>query len=130
MERTRLSDVKSEYVQHLSHCQERAQESLRDANHVIFGLRNSLQQQEKVQETLNERMLSMQAVFENNDRQLKSEIKQMQEYYLTQLRQAQCREELSAQELNLHYVTAENNMSAYKNTLPNLLTGKCWESPL
>ena len=36
----------------------------------------------------------------------------MQEYYSTQLKQAQCREELSAQELNLQCVTAENNMSA------------------
>ena len=61
---------------------------------------------------MNERIQSMQAVFENNDRQLKFEIKQMQNSYAQKLQQAQDKEALSAQELNLQYLVAENKMNS------------------
>ena len=107
-ERTRLSNVKSEYVQHLTHCQEKAQEGLRSANNTIHCLQHSLNTQEHVQAALNERIQSMQAIIENNDRQLKFEMKQMQNSYTKKLQQAQEKEALSAQELNLQYLVAEN----------------------
>ena len=54
----------------------------------------------------------MQAVLENNDRQLKFEIQQMHNSYAQKLQQAQDKEALSAQELNLQYMVAENNMNS------------------
>ena len=114
--------MKSEYVQHLTQCQEKAQEGLRNANSTIHSLQNSLHQQEKVQSALNERIQSMQEVFENNDRQLKSEIKQMQNFYQQQLHQAQQKEELSAQEMNLQYLVAENHMNSTIASLRTHLT--------
>ena len=121
-ERTRLSNVKSEYVQHLTQCQEKAQEGLRNANDTIHSLQHSLHQQEKVQAALNERTHSMQEEFENNDRQMKTEIKQMQNFYTQQLQQAQEKEALSAQELNLQYLVAENNMNSTIASLRTHLT--------
>ena len=107
-ERTSFSNVKSEYVQHLTHCQEKTQEGLRSANNTIHSLQSSLHKQEQVQAALTERIQSMQAVFENNDRQLKFEIKQMQNSYTKKLQQAQDKEALSAQELSLQYMVAVN----------------------
>ena len=97
-ERTRLSTVKSEYMQHLSHCQETAQERLRDAHNTIQSLHQSLHAQEQVQSVLNERIRSMQSTLENNDRQMRYEIRQMQNSHEQQLKQAQEKEALAAQE--------------------------------
>merc|ERR1711954_476314 len=77
-ERSRLSTVKSEYVQQLTHCQESSQESLRRASDTIHNLQAHLHQQERVHLSLNERIQSMEAMFENNERHMRYEIQQMQ----------------------------------------------------
>ena len=110
-ERAQLSTVKSEYVQYLTSCQEQAQEGLLSANNTIQNLEHSLSKQEKVQSVLNERIQSMQSRFEDNDRQLKSEIKQMQSSYTLQLRQAKEKETLSAQDLCLKHMMVEKKMN-------------------
>ena len=107
-----MSTVKSEYVQHLTHCQENAQERLRNAHNTIQSLQQSLHAQEQVQSVLNERIRSMQSTLENNDRQMRYEIRQMQNSHEQQLKQAQEKEALTAQELNLQFRVAENIMDS------------------
>merc|ERR1711954_140043 len=111
-ERTRLSTVKSEYVQQLTHCQESSQENLRRANDTIHNLQASLHQQERVQLSLNERIQSMQAMYENNDRHLRYEIQQMQNTCDQKLQHAQDKETLAAQEMNLQIQVAESKMNS------------------
>ena len=64
----------------------------------------------------------MQAMFETNDRQLKHEIQQMQNSYAQELQQAQDKEVISAQELNLQYMVAENRMNSTIASLRTHLT--------
>ena len=64
----------------------------------------------------------MQAVIENNDQHLKIEMKQMQDSYERKLQQAQEKEALSAQELNLQYLVAENKMNSTIASLRTHLT--------
>ena len=116
-EKNRLSTVKSEYMRQLSHCQEEAQEGLHSANSTIQFLENSICKQEKVKDALNERIQSMQAQFENNNQRLRAEMTQMQNNHIHQLRQSEENVALSAQEINLRHMVAENKMN---NTITSL----------
>ena len=64
----------------------------------------------------------MQTTFENNDRHIKSEIQLMQNTYAQQLQQAQDREAVSAQEMNLQFLVAENRMDSKIASLRTRLT--------
>ena len=98
-ERTRHSTLKTEYVQHLTHCQDQAQAGLHNTNLTFQNLQYSCNQQEQLQVSLNERIQSMQQIIENQNKLVRQDVRQMQE-----------KSALSAQEMKSNHRVAENHM--------------------